>query len=132
HCGTASRVWNCPSHGRALRSGQEAGIGARCRRALPEVAESAAKCNPAAGRAASPEPSSDASGAGFKERDRAARMSFDPAAEIEFEKDHEYLRRMQLGVTDDLVNPHGCGPESFDDPGAVLVARRRRSRQIGR
>ena len=56
-------------------------------------------------------------------------MALQPSGEIEFEQDHEDLRRVQPGVADDLVDADRRRAERFDD---ALRGRCRRGGGVGR
>jgi hypothetical protein len=59
-------------------------------------------------------------------------MPLQASGEIEFQKDHEHLRRMQLGMPDQFIDAGGRRAERLDHAGAVVVAGRGRGRKIWR
>ena len=64
--------------------------------------------------------------------DIAAAMPLQAAGQVEFQQDHEDLRRMQAGMADDLVHGDRCRAERLDDTCAVVFVRRRGRRKVGR
>ena len=55
-----------------------------------------------------------------QQRNRAARMAFEPAGEVEFQQDHEDLRRMKPGVADEFVDADRRRPQRLDHALAVV------------